>query len=247
MVFKLYITLFLTAISLTTPTDNWKPLTVDEMGKEIKKIEEFYKTTPAYSISVSQASYKSYTAVTTEDKMTGYFIKDAKNNYHSYALGMHTIQNSKIKITVDSLNKSILINEPDKSFTKEVKTSDIGQMLKTCSAVKKITGTDGNRFRFEFGKSNTFSAYEIWTGKSAQIQKIIMYFNAEYPSDPNNEKSPKTKPRAEISFSNYKMNVKPVYSEHFDESKYIVIKNGKYEVTEKWKGYTVYDLRVKNK
>jgi len=247
MVFKLYISVFITALSVAKPTDNWNIITVDEMSKEIKKIEAFYKNTPAYSVSVTHASYKSYTATSSEDKMNGYFMKDAKNNYHSYVLGIHSVQNNKIKITVDSLNKSILINEPDKAFTKEVKVKEIEQMLKICTSVKKQNGTEISKYRFEFGKGTQYAAYEIWVNMDSRLQKIILYFNAEFPSDPDNDKSVKTKPRAEIVFSNYKTGIKPVYKDHFDETKYIKLSGDKYIPTEKFKNYKVYDLRAKTK
>lgn len=249
MKFLIYIVLFSMApmTVMKNPADSRTAISVEEMSKDIKKIEEFYKNTPAYSITVTHSSYKSYTATAPEDKMAGYFIKDAKNNYHSYSLGIHTLQNSKIKIAVDSVNKSILINEPDKSYTKEVKLTEIETMLKSCTSVKKETVMELTEYRFEFGKTKQYSAYGIWVNKSWQLQKIVLYFNAEFPSDPNDDKSPKTKPRAEIAFTNYKTNIKPVFKDHFDETKYIKISGDKYVTTEKFKGYTIYDLRVKTK
>ena len=226
-------------------TDNWAAVSVDDMTKKIKEIEGFYKDNSAYTIKVTHASYKSYSATVAEEKSQGYFIKDAKNNYHSFAMGIHTVQNAKLKITVDSVNKSILINDPDKTYTKAVKTDDLSGYLKVCDQIKKIKGTNYDRFRFEFGKTQTFSAYEIWTGTDNRIEKLVMFFNAEFPSDPNEEKSAKTKPRAEIIFSDYKTTVKPVYKDHFDETKYITLKDGNYVASDKYKGCKVYDLRTK--
>lgn len=232
---------------VVVPVDNWTAITVEAMATEIKKIEAVYKDNVGYSFSISHVTYKNYTTTTAEDKMTGYFIKDAKNNYHSYILGVRTIQNSKVKITVDSINKSIQINTPDRSFTKEVKLSEVENMLKICSVVKKQDVSSGKKFRMEFAKTKKYSAYEVWVNSSSQLEKLVMYFNAEFPSDPNDEKSAKTKPRAEVLFTNYKTGLKPVYKDYFDETKYVTAKGDTYVGATNYKDYKIYDLRVKTK
>lgn len=226
--------------------NNWEVVSADEMTKKIKEIESFYKTTKAYSIVVSHKSYKNYTSNIPEDQSNGFFIKDTKNNYHSYSMGIRTVQNDKVRITIDSLNKSILINQPDKSFSREVKISELKDLLKTCSKMKIGTWSNIDKLRFEFSRSSSYSAYEIWTSTSYRITRVVIYFNIEIPTDPDDEKSPKTKPRAEIVFSDYKTGISPDYKKYFDETKYIVFKNGEYAATDKYADFLIYDLRVKN-
>lgn len=248
MKFLIYIVSFsLLSSMVLAPADNWTSITVEDMAKETKKIESVYKDNVGYSFSISHVTYKNYTTAKSEDKMTGYFIKDAKNNYHSYILGVHTIQNNKVKITIDSLNKSIQINSPDRSFTKEVKLSEVEDMLKICSSVKKQDITTGKKFRMEFSKTRKYSAYEVWVNASSQLEKLVMYFNAEFPSDPGDENSAKTKPRAEVLFTNYKTGLKPDYKSYFDETKYITFKGDTYVGSSTYKEYKIYDLRVKTK
>ncbi|MFN3342284.1 MAG: hypothetical protein ACK40M_06275 [Flavobacteriales bacterium] len=248
MKFLIYIfSLSLLSSAMVVPVNSWTAITVEDMAKETKKIESVYKVNVGYSFTISHITYKNYTTLTPEDKMTGYYIKDAKNNYHSYILGVHTIQNSKVKITVDSVNKSIQINSPDRSFTKEVKLSEVEEMLKICSAVKKQDVTTGKKFRMEFSKTKKYSAYEVWVNSSSQLEKLVMYFNAEFPSNPNDEKSAKTKPRAEVVFADYKTGIKPLYKDYFDEAKYITLKGDGYVASSAYKDYKIYDLRVKTK
>lgn len=235
--------LFVTG-SFVLPGQDWETITVEDMTKEIKSIEDFYKGTSAYSIKVTHKTFKNYTTSVMEDQSNGYFIKDAKNNYHSFAMNIRTVQNGKIKITIDSLNQNILISEPDKSFTKEVKVSELKDLLKVCSKIKKMDSEETDKYRFEFEKSSTYSAYEIWTNSDHRIKKLVLFFSIELPSDPDDEKSAKTKPRAEIDFSNYKTGITPVYKTWFDETKYVILKNGIYEPTEKYKKYIVYNLKV---
>ncbi|MFZ5553170.1 MAG: hypothetical protein ACOZCO_08655 [Bacteroidota bacterium] len=247
MKFLIYIVLFsITPMAvMKNPVDGWTAITVEEMAKETKKMEAFYKNTSSYSFKISHATYKNYTTTVTEERINGYYIKDSKNNYHSYIMGTHTIQNSKVKVTIDSTNRMIQINQPDRSFTKEVKMKEVEDMLAVCTSVKKQTGA--YKYKLEFDNKHTYSAYEVWSNSSSQLEKIVMYFNAEFPSDPRDEKSPKTKPRAEVVFSDYKTGISPSYKEHFDESKYIKAKGETYVATDAYKNYKVYDLRVKTK
>lgn len=228
------------------PDSNWETVTASDMSKEIKSMEEFYKNTSAYSIKIVHRTYRNYSATKIEDESTGFFIKDAKNNYHSYSMGIRTIQNSKMKLTIDSLNKSILLNEPDSYLSKEVKISELKDLLKLCSAIKMNKEEGAKKYRFEFNKGGSYSAYEIWANSSSQIKKLILFFNTEVLTDPSDEKSAKTKPRAEISFSDYTTGITPDYKKYFDETPYIQLKNEKYSGVGKYKGFEVLDLRVKN-
>ena len=234
-------------MAIVSPVDTWSTITAEEMAKETKKIEEFYKSSSAYSFYITHSTFKNYTTTVAEDKIKGYYVKDAKNNYHSFIMGTHTIQNAKIKMTIDSLNKMIQVSKPDLSFVKDVKLNEIEEMLALCTSIKKQKGEETKKFKMEFEKKYTYSAYEIWVDNESRLEKLVMYFNAEFPSDPNDEKSAKTKPRGEIIFSNYKTGIKPIYKDHFDESKYITLKGDKYVAAEKYKDYKIYDLRVKTK
>lgn len=226
--------------------NKWEEISISDMTNNIKKIEDFYKNTSSYSLKITHKTFKSHTETKVEDFSNGFFIKDAKNNYHSYSLGIHTIQNAKYKLTIDSTNKSILVSDPDKAFTKEVKVSELKDFLKICTAIKKYNGEKNDYYKFEFGKTGTYKAYEIIVNENWQITKIKIYFNTEVLSDPSNEKSAKTKPRGEILFTDYKTGIIPDYKKYFDESQYITVKNNEFNPTEKFKGFTVYDLRVKD-
>ena len=94
---------------------NWTNATKEEVAKEFEVINSWCRNTPAYSMIVTHTSYEDHTTTIPYETMSGYFKKE-NNNYHSYLLGIHTIQNAKYRVVVDTSNKIILIATAYNSF-----------------------------------------------------------------------------------------------------------------------------------
>lgn len=223
----------------------WKTISKEEFLKVLEKVEKLYRTGSSYSVEVSHASFKDYATKTVHDKSTGYFIKDSKNNYHSYLMGIHTVQNEKYKVVADSAKKSIMVSGRDASLDKAMNPVDFSKSMEKCTAIKYYVSGTNTLYRVEFSKNYPYNAYEMETDADAQVKKLILYFNSELPLDPNDKNSKKSKPRVEITFSNYKKNAAVSYSEHFDHSKYILQKQGKWIAAGKFKDCKVMNLIVK--
>lgn len=214
-----------------------------DMAKVFEQMNNWFKNTPSYSLSVTHASYENYTTMVPVEKAVGYFKKD-KNNYHSFLLGIHTIQNSTYKIVIDSSEKIIAIANPDQLVWNTYTLDDYALLLKNCSTIKVSTSGLDKRYRFEFAEGYGLSGYEFLINPDGLPKEVVSYYSQEIKKDESDKNSPKVKPRVSITFSGYKKNPVLSYKEEFDESVYFIKKNNKPLLTEKYKDFKFNDQRL---
>jgi hypothetical protein len=212
------------------------------MAQVFEQMNNWFKNTSAYSMTVTHASYENYTTTVPADKAVGYFKKD-KNNYHSFLMGIHTIQNSTYKIVLDTADKIMMVANPDQLVWNTYTPDDYVLLLKTCSTIKlSIVGAD-KKYRIEFEKGYPLSAYEFIIDADGLPKEVVSYYAQEIKKDEEDKNSAKVKPRVSISFSGYKKNAVFNYKTEFDESKYFIRKGSKLLATENYKDFKFSDQR----
>lgn len=235
---------FLITISVKAQMPQWMESNKQEVAKDFERMNNWYRTTPAYSVNVTHSTFEDYKTLSPFERMTGYFYKD-HNNYHSFLLGIHTIQNAKCKVVVDTSNTIILVATPDKTFENAINMKEFEDGLSICKVFKKIESAKEKRLRLEFGTAGTINAYEIIIYPEGMVKEIVVFYNKAVKKDEDDPKSEKKKPRLTISFSNYKTNVKFNYSEEFSETEYIKIDDKKkLTLQNKYKIFKLSDQRL---
>ncbi len=225
-------------------TDNnglsWQTLSKQEFSSIFKKQEKLNKDIGSYSVNVKHASYENHTAAAPHEQSEGYFHKSG-SSYRSSMLGMMIIQNSKIKLVIDTGGKHIMIADPDKAF--EYMDSDkLEQSLLVCDNIKSRISDNGRIYRIEYQAGSPFAAAEYTTAKSGMINKIVLFYNEFETQEKWSELSQKIKPRVEITYTDFKKNVK-FEKDAFSESKYTTLRDGKYVAAGDYKNYKVFDTR----
>lgn len=246
MVYKLknifFLLSFLVALSTFAQSSSAKPVNRAEMTEVFKKINNWLINTPVYSLTVTHTSYEDYQTIVPADKTVGYFIKN-NYNYHSFLMGIHTIQNNNYKLVIDTSEQIIIVANPDKLIWRNYSVSEYDSILKICTSLKVTDKGNDKLYRIELSKNSSIGAYEFLITNDFQIKEIVWYYNSEITKDSEDENSPKSKPRLSIQFSNYKTSLQNVTSE-FDEKKYF-LKNsdGKLVVSSTYKNYKLLDQR----
>lgn len=218
---------------------DWDVISKETMAQQFDEMNRQFKSMEVYSIAVTHASFENYTDKIPHEKSTGYFKKE-KNNYHSFFLGIHTIQNSRCKVVVDSAHEIIIVADPDHSFANTLTQTDYSSLLSSCALIKKMQSNKETHYRFEFEKENPLNAYEFYFGQNELLSGITIYYNREIKTENNSI----TKPRMEISFRNWRKNI--VYSQQeFDESRFIFKKECQYFLQPSFAGkYKLLDQRL---
>ena len=234
----------LSSVSMKAQTPLWSSISKDEMAKIFEKMSNSLKNTQSYSMVVTHSSYENYKTNTPFEQSKGYFKKD-KNNYHSFLLGIHTIQNTKYKMSVDTSAKVIMVakNENNSIFD-TYQLQDYKDLIDVCSSIKTMDiGTD-KQYRLEFKDGYSLSSQEFTVSPDGILKQITLYYAKAVQLDPEDKNSAKVKPRLSISFSEYKKNAAFNYKNEFDESAYFYKSGEKLMLTEKYKHYELSDQRL---
>jgi hypothetical protein len=221
---------------------DWDIINKETMARKFDEMNKQFKSMQVYSISVAHTSFEDYIGTIPHEKSTGYFKKE-KINYHSFLLGIHTIQNSRCKVVVDSTREIIVVADPDHSFENTLTQADYTALLSVCNSIKKSQIGKETQYRLEFAKENPLNAYEFALDQKGLLSKLTVYYNREIKRENNTV----TKPRMEITLSDWKKNIN-YNKEEFDESKYVFKKEGQYFLQSPYAGkYKLLDQRVVTK
>jgi hypothetical protein len=215
----------------------------EEMGKVFEATNNWFRTTPSFSMGVTHASFENYTTEAPADKTSGYVIKEG-SNYHSFLLGIHTIQNKYYKIVIDTAEKIVVVANPDQLTFLSYTQDDYKVFLKNSTATKMIQAGKYTYYKVELPAANPISFYEILKDEKGLLREVKWYYNQQIRKDPNDASS-NVKPRMSISFSNYNESPKPNYTETFSESPYFIQKDGKLVVTVAYHTFKLLDQRIR--
>jgi hypothetical protein len=215
----------------------------EEMGAVFEKTNTWFRATNAYSLNVTHASYENYTTGVPADKSDGYFKKDG-NNYHSFLMGIHTIQNSQYKIVIDTAQKIIVVANPDQLTWLAYTQDDYQVVLKSATATRMRKTGRYTFYRVELPEQNPMGAYEFLIDENGLAREISWYYNQEMRTDENNAAST-VKPRMSISFSGYQENPSFNFTETFSEAPYFFKKNDQLQVTENYIKFKLLDQRIR--
>jgi hypothetical protein len=233
--------IFSTCWIMANPTGDWEPVSNDELVKVFNDCETQFNSSGSFQVNVSHESFKDHKTIQREDISKGYYLKD-KNHYHSFLVGVHTIQNDKLKLSVDTSERIILVMLPEKTegFMNENKSLMIAQNIQSSSKMRKGGET---LYKVVFKPNAGLEFYELAVDEKKVVKKLTLYYSTAIPQNPDDVNSPKSKPRVEITFSGFIINPTVNYAESFSENKYLKKAGESYEGTGIYADYEVNDLR----
>ncbi|HEU4719483.1 MAG TPA: hypothetical protein VFU15_16685 [Bacteroidia bacterium] len=225
----------------------WTDMTKEEFDGEMQKTSQFYTVNQHYSVQVDYASFRGYDSEIPYDQSTGYYRKDGKS-YHNFLLGIHTIQNSRYKVIVDTAKKAILVADPEnEESAAEMKQLNFDNESKYVTAYKSAPSGGGKLLRVEFNKIPAYTAYTIDISDDGRLRGMTIYYRESYPLDPSDPSSAKAQPKLKITYSAFDAGKTFDSKKEFDTSKYFTEADGKLTLTAAFKNYTITDLRIPTK
>jgi hypothetical protein len=219
----------------------WTTLTQEQFVEAFKGQETFYKNAGSYSLVITHASFTDHNAAAPYEQVSGYLHKDG-SSYHSFILGVHTVQNEKVRLEIDSAEKSILVSSPDRSFD-PLSSEQLKQSMQGCAMLKERPFDKGKAYRIEYKKGNQLQATEYYAAENGQVTKMVLFYNKLAYNPGFREKTELFQPRIEVGFTEFRTGVKFSYKNEFDENAYVTLLNGKYKGTGAYSTYRVFDTR----
>jgi hypothetical protein len=222
----------------------WEPVSKLDLVSSYEKAMEWFGTTKNYKIDINYASYKDHYSTVPHDKSQGLYEKD-HTNFSSIALGVKTFQNERMKLTIDTLNKIIVISNKVEIKQYPVNIKDISTLLDNVQSLKKReTKSNLIDYRVEFKPNGLYKACELGLNEKGLLRSLKYFYSTEVEDE---ETSSASKPRVEIIFSNYQTDLNFDYESEFSEKQYLRAEGKKYVLNEKYKNYQLKDYRTSKK
>lgn len=233
--FLLYMSVFISGFA-TDP--QYVKADSKKTAEDFKAINEKFRSTGTLSEAIIYKMFDSYTAEKPSSVYPGFYIRKG-NNIHTSLLSVESVQNNTLSIAVDTINKVIVITDPQKKNASEIQVVELEKVLGLCSGVFEKNEKQMHAYRLEFTQPQSqYKVIEIEVSKDNFIKKIVLYFNQ--PVKGKNGK--KEKPKVEIAYEN--INEHPsVEEQEFSEHKFIDIKEGTYTPKHRYNSFRVINQK----
>lgn len=240
---NIFVLLFFLNLSVNAQVKGeYKVISKEEAVKTLQKINKWFSATPSYSFAVTHTSYVGHNSSVVHEQKRGYF-KKFKEGFHSYMVGINTIQNKNFSVTIDTTSKIILVSDPLKNFEgNKLSMDEYLKLLDKCMAIKQVINNDNSvTVRMEFGKNSSVTAYEFVIGKTELLQAITIY----YANEVKTLDGKMAKPKLHIAFESYASSI-PFTKNELDESQYFSLSKTTLVKKDKYKEYELLDQRLGN-
>lgn len=233
-----------------TNTPAWQVATKTEVIEAYQKACDWFVKTNSYKLKLKYVSYKNHISNEIKETSEGNYMRSA-NNYKTEALGILTEQNNEAKVVVDTLDKLIIISNPEALKFNLANTTDLLSLLNNTKSLKKKVAENNSTYRIDFKPNVLYDAYEFTVNTKGILESLVFYYSEKTEQDYGNmaNEEPikiKIKPRLAISFYDYETNVKlnekdfKVNDIVFNDAKKITLLN-------KYKHYQLKDYRYSKK
>lgn len=229
----------------------WQTSSKQEIMQQYQDACNWLMNTPSYFFKLKYASYKDYVTKEIIESSEGYY-KRVTSNYSMEALGIKTVQNSKMKVTIDTANKTVTLMSPASLSLTIADAEQLETMLTNTKALRKIkTSKTSVSYRLDFNKNSLYEAYEFSVNDKGILERLTFYYSEqdntanEYGQESPEKKGEKMKPRLEILFFGYEVPANYSKSE-FEDSWVVVSEKGKVHLTGAYKNYRLLDYRLQS-
>ncbi len=216
-------------------------VTPEKASADFVHINEAYSNTKKLKMDLSYVLYPSYTATVPFENEKGVFMKQ-NNNTYSELLGITSLSNSKVSVSIDQAEQTIVVTDPPAKKTEIPGAVDFDSLLKKCSSIEylELEG-NGKCYKLRFDNTSFFQYNEIdvfFDGQTFLLNKLNLYFREEVDLNPDDANHLKDHPRLEISYSS--IDTAPVFAPgQFSETRYINMAGKNITCTS---AYTTYRL-----
>ncbi len=237
---SIYILFLLELAWFNSNAAEWTNLSTKDFISDMQVITLRLSNSKSFSVNVSYASYEKENEEIIHDQSNGY-VKKAGNNYHSFAMGIHSIQNTTERVLVDNGNEIISVTNPVTSQEQYITPELSERVLKLAISISKKSEGDNVYYSIKFSDKYPISSYLIRVDQ----KKFMKQIDIVYQEKLKNNKGEDANLRLRIKFSQWSLN-ESIPNSEFLASQYVIFRNGRYELTTQYSNYELSDQRVTN-
>lgn len=218
----------------------WVESNVKEYADAIAQIDKNAQKNMAISYETSYSFYKDIKDTKASLQYNGKYIK--KNNLiNTNLFGKILIQDEEIQVTIDSVERVIIINKIDSSYFSNRSLKELENLVNSKCKVEKKTDLNGTSFSIQFTGKEKYSGLEINFDK--QIIKEMILYSKEQEVELEDGKTQISTPKLIIRFYNYKYNLAIDEKEFIKTTAVLKKENNTYRLNESYSKYKLIDLR----
>ncbi|MFI5171125.1 MAG: hypothetical protein ACHQFW_01985 [Chitinophagales bacterium] len=223
--------------------EEWTGISAQHAFDLLQQANSWYYKNETWAMKIRLTTYAGHESTVVEDESVN-LVKRFKTSWYSSVMDVHTIQDDKTKITVDSMEKVMLISSSDKRSSVIPMDTLSMALLKSCASIKLKKLADGQVMVLQFRKNPLYDTMEITIGSDKRFKKLKLFLSVAQPLNPDDEDSPKAKPRLEMTFMEYRTNI--AYNEkEFNVSAYIRMDGNTVSTTSAYSQFDLKDTRYK--
>lgn len=221
---------------------SWETASKEEFLNASEKASVWFTKNTNYKVDIIYSSFKDHSSFDAHDVYSG-FYKRQSNNFCSSAMGVLTIQNERIRLSVDTVNKLILLQNRSEINQSPTDMKTFSELLDRVKSIKKQSTENGNMsYRIDFKPNDLYSAYEFSVNNKGMLVGMKYLYSKELKNE-EDDNVIKGKPRLEVTFSNYQTDLKFNTEKEFSEKIYLKEEGKKIVLTDSYKHYELKDYR----
>jgi len=219
----------------------------DQFVADYTKMWKWMSRSGNYSFHLDYRSYKDHHSKDPYETASGTYRKSGVN-YFCDVLGVKTVQNAQMKITIDSVEKLIILTKPQSLNPGELNLQQINDLMDNAKGIVKSFFGKATVYRIDFNKNELYEAVEYRFSNEGMLLQITYLYAEQVDRDYNDNGDMienHLKPRLDICFSDYKQ-VKDTGNE-FSEKQFLTRNGDKLIASGKFRGYEIKDYRFNSK
>jgi hypothetical protein len=228
------------SVQVAVNAQAWVPCPATEFREQKAKSDALYAGTASIRMRIDMASYRSINDPLPFDQGTAVVMRSGEA-FRSEQLGMITVQNGSLRVTIDETDRIIMVNKPapsDEPFVSYVATT-VFDGLASCA--KRNTPL-GNEFKLVFGEGALYDHMIVRYDAMGWLRGTETHWRQpipEYPDDPN---SAAYTPKLLMTY--WVPTPLTEVGTELDPLTYVSISNGKVVGLGRYAAFQVYDGRV---
>lgn len=206
------------------------------------RLEKEFRSFNVYSYNTKYLLYEDVNDIKPKISYEGKYLTNNKA-YNLYQFGTLIIQDGELNVTIDSVEREIIINRIDSTLLLNRNLSDLKGLINSQNKVDKKVVNHKEHYMIQLGNLAKYKAVEIVNENNKMTELIFYTPEQELELEDGTKRT--CRPKLIIEFSNYTFNDK-VDTKLLRTWREFLEKNGDYfQVKKKYEDYKLIDLRIK--
>lgn len=222
-------------------------LSAKQAADEFRQVNKAYLDAEKLQMNIDYTLYSSYTSAVPFEKENGVYMKQGNSTY-SHLLGTVSLTNSKMSLTLDSNEQTIVLTDAPTKNDRNPSLVNLDSLLSMCSSIEsKDAGGNLQLYRLRFDRLSfiEYTSIDVYIDRRTHfLDRLVLFFRMEMDLDENDDVYVKDRPRLDIHYSN--ISTAPVFSaDQFSEKKFIQGTGKKFTCTASYATYRLINNQLK--